>query len=36
MPEKTAALARDLFDWRARVGAVMPTSNPDWPAARNE
>jgi arylsulfatase A-like enzyme len=36
MPGKAAVLARDLFDWRARVGAAMPTSNPERPAARNE
>ena len=30
LPNKTAALRQKLHDWRARVGAQMPTPNPDY------
>ncbi len=30
MPEKTAALRQKLHDWRAHVGAQLPTPNPDY------
>ena len=37
MPGKTAALRRQLHDWRQSVGAAMPTPNPDYnPAAKGE
>ena len=37
MPERTAALRRQLHDWRQSVGAAMPTPNPDYnPAAAGE
>jgi arylsulfatase A-like enzyme len=37
MPERTAALRRQLHDWRQSVGAAMPTPNPDYnPAAKGE
>jgi arylsulfatase A-like enzyme len=34
MPEKAAALRRQLHDWRARVGAQMPAPNPDHDPAK--
>jgi len=37
MPEKAAALRRQLHDWRKDIMAVMPTPNPDYkPAATGE
>ena len=30
MPEKSAGLLRQLHDWRAAIGANMPTTNPDF------
>jgi len=36
MPGKAAELARDLFELRARLGAVMPQPNPGWTPRRNE
>jgi len=35
MPDKTAALCRKLHDWRARVGAQMPASNPAFDPAKD-
>ena len=34
MPEKAAALERQLAGWRTSIGAAMPTPNPDFDAAR--
>ena len=35
LPERAAALRRQLHDWRQSVGAAMPTPNPDYnPAAK--
>jgi len=35
MPERAAELRKKLHDWRTRVGAQMPTPNPDYDPARN-
>jgi len=35
MPDKTAALKQKLHDWRARVGAQMPTPNPAFDPAKD-
>jgi arylsulfatase A-like enzyme len=37
MPERTAALRRQLHDWRQSLNAAMPTPNPDYnPAAKGQ
>jgi hypothetical protein len=37
MPDRTAALRRQLHDWRQSVGAAMPAPNPDYnPTAKGE
>ncbi|MCX5673777.1 MAG: sulfatase [Planctomycetota bacterium] len=36
MPEKAADLRKKLADWRTRVGAQMPTPNPDYDPAKGK
>jgi len=36
MPEKTQELRKKLADWRASVGAQMPTPNPDYDPAKDK
>ena len=36
MPEKAAALKQKLHDWRTRVGAQMPSPNPDFDPVKDQ